>query len=132
MHFRLSKIFNSWCFSHGCDKTWAQNPLILKWKPNLFDHKSLYDQGIYVFLLESNSFELKSTSTIKPWLLKMCHLKHRLRVFLFQRKALFCSQNIQVFVFLIIPWCTISVMSWWVLAHKTGCIFEYIIWTSTH
>ena len=39
---------------------------------------------------------------------KMCHLKHRLRIFLFHRKIMFHSQDIQVFVFLTIPWFTKS------------------------
>ena len=34
----------------------------------------------------------------------MCYLRHRLRIFLFRRKIMFCSQGIQVFVFLAIPW----------------------------
>ena len=62
----------------------------------------------------------------------MYHLSHRLRIFLFRRKVMFRSQDIQVFVFLIIPWFTKSVTSWWVLVHETGCIFEYIFWTTTH
>ena len=46
---------------------------------------------------------------------------------------MFRFQDIQVFVFLTIPpWFTKSVTSWWVLEHKTGCIFEYIFWTATH
>ena len=36
----------------------------------------------------------------------MCHLRHR-----FQIKIMFHSQDIQVFVFLTIPWFTESVMS---------------------
>ena len=55
----------------------------------------------------------------------MCHLKHRLRFFLFHRKTVFCSQVIQVFVFLTIPWFTKSVTSGWVLVRETRCIFEY-------
>ena len=34
---------------------------------------------------------------------QMCHLKHRLRIFLFHRKIMFLSQDIQVFIFLTIP-----------------------------
>ena len=37
---------------------------------------------------------------------------------------MFRSQDIQVFVFLTIPWFTKSVASRWV--HETRCIFEYI------
>ena len=62
----------------------------------------------------------------------MCHLRYKLRMFLFCRKVIFCSQDIQVFVFLTIPWFTKHVMSWWVLVHDTGFIFEYIFWTTTH
>ena len=62
----------------------------------------------------------------------MCHLKHRLRIFLFHRKIMFCSQDIQVFVFLTIPWFTKSVTSRWVLVHEIRCIFEYISSTTNH
>ena len=58
----------------------------------------------------------------------MCHLKHRLRIFLFRRKIMFCSQDIQVFVFLTIPWFTKSVTSRRVLVHETIYIFEYKAW----
>ena len=46
---------------------------------------------------------LKVTSATKRSLLKMCHLRHKLRIFLFRRKIMFRSQDIQVFVFLAIP-----------------------------
>ena len=46
---------------------------------------------------------LKVTSTTKRQLLKMCHIKHRSRIFLCRRKVMFRSQDIQVFVFLTIP-----------------------------
>ena len=75
---------------------------------------------------------LKVTSAIKQYFLKMCHLKHRLRIFLFHRKIMFHSQDIQVFVFLTIPWFTKSVTSQWVLVHETKCIFENIFWTTNH
>ena len=44
---------------------------------------------------------------------------------------MFCFQDIQVFAFLTILWFTKSMTSW-VLLHETGCIFEYILWTTTH
>ena len=50
----------------------------------------------------------------------------------FRRKVIFRSQDIQVFVFLTIPWFTLSVTSWWVLVHETGCISEYIFRTTTN
>ena len=62
----------------------------------------------------------------------MCHLRHSLRICLFRRKVIFHSQDIQVLVFLTIPWFTKFVMSWWVFIHETGCIFEYLFWTTTH
>ena len=40
----------------------------------------------------------------------MCHLRQRLRTFLFCRKTMFGSQYIQSFWFLTIPWFTKSVM----------------------
>ena len=45
---------------------------------------------------------------------------------------MFRYQDIQVFVFLTIPLFTRSVMSLWVLLHKTRWIFEYISLTTTH
>ena len=42
---------------------------------------------------------------------------------------MFCSQDIQVFVFLTIPWFKKSVMSQWV--HETRWIFEYTVWIAT-
>ena len=34
---------------------------------------------------------------------QMCHLRNRFRIFLFRKKIIFRSQDIQVFVFLINP-----------------------------
>ena len=45
---------------------------------------------------------LKVASATKQ-LLKMPHIRHRLRIFLFRRKLMFRSQIIQVYVFLYIP-----------------------------
>ena len=56
----------------------------------------------------------------------------QIKNFLFRRKIMFRSQDIQVFVFLTNPWFTKLVMSRWVLAHETRCIFEYTFWTTTH
>ena len=49
-------------------------------------------------------FYFKVTSATKQ-LVKMCHLRHRLRIFLFCGKVMFRSQYIEVFVFSNIPWC---------------------------
>ena len=59
-------------------------------------------------------------------------LRHRLRIFLFRRKVMFRSQDIEVFVFLTIPTFTKSVTSWWVLVHETRCTFDYIFWITTN
>ena len=64
---------------------------------------------------------------------KMYHLMMpRLRIFLFRRKVMFHSQDIQVFLALAVPWFTKSVTSWSVLGHETNCIFEYIFWPTIH
>ena len=52
--------------------------------------------------------------------------------FLFRRKIMFRSQDIQVFVVLAIPRFSKSVTSWCILVHETGCIFKYIFWMATH
>ena len=62
----------------------------------------------------------------------MCYLWHRLRIFLFRRRIMFPSQDIQVFVFLTIPWFSEFVRSRWFLIHETRYVFEYIFWTTTH
>ena len=46
---------------------------------------------------------LKVTFATKRYFLKMCYLRHRLRIFSFRRKVMFRSQDIQVFAFLVIP-----------------------------
>ena len=48
-------------------------------------------------------YRLRVTSATQQQLLKMCHLRHRLRISLFRRKFMFRSQDIKVFVFLTIP-----------------------------
>ena len=78
------------------------------------------------------SLSLKVNSAKKRQLLKTCHLRHRLRIFLFHRKVMFHSQDTQVYVFVTIPWFTKLVTSWWVLVHEAGCNFEYILWNTTH
>ena len=75
----------------------------------------------------NKNWRLKVTSVTKQKLLKMHHLRHRLRIFLFRGKVIFCSQDIQVFVFLTIPRSAKSVTSWWVLVHETRCIFDYLL-----
>ena len=64
----------------------------------------------------------KVTSAAKWSLLKICHLRQRLRIFLFCRKIMFHSQDVQVFAFLAIPLFTESVTSLWVLVHETRYI----------
>ena len=62
----------------------------------------------------------------------MCHMRHRLRIFLFRTKIMFRSQDIQVFVYLTIPSFIESVTSRWVLVHGARYIFKYIFWGTTH
>ena len=56
----------------------------------------------------------------------------QIKIFLFRRKIIFRYQDIQIFVFLTVPWFTKSVRSQWVLVHETRCIFKYILWTTIH
>ena len=58
--------------------------------------------------------------------------KAQIKNFLFRRKIMFRSQDIQVFVLLTIPWFTKSVTSRYVLVHEIRCIFEYIFRTTNH
>ena len=51
----------------------------------------------------------------------------QVKSFLFRRKIMFRSQDIQVFVFLSIPWFTKSVTSLWVLVYETWSIFAYMV-----
>ena len=61
---------------------------------------------------------LKVIPDAKRQLLKISYLTHSL---IFFREVIFRSQDIQVFVFLTIPWFTTRVS-----VHETACIFEYI------
>ena len=97
-----------------------------------FHEKNKWISCVSTGVFLSNKKLLKVTSATKRSLFKICHLKHRLRFFLFRRKIIFRSQDIQVSVFLTIPWFTKSLTSWWVLVHETECIFKYIFWTTTH
>ena len=51
----------------------------------------------------------------------------RLRIFLFHRKVIFRSRDLQVFVFLTIPWFIKSVTPWWILVHETVQFWIYIL-----
>ena len=55
-----------------------------------------------------------------------------LKIVLFSRKIIFCSQNIQDFVILTILWFTKSVTSWQVLTYEIGWTLEYVYWTTTY
>ena len=104
-------------------------------------------------------FKIWSTATSRPFwmqqifkgylcyrthfenILKMCHMRHRLGIFLFRRKVIIYSQDIQVFLFLIIPWfpnlwCYNDISTWgrvysWIqllnhnsLSHQTGHLID--------
>ena len=69
---------------------------------------------------------LKVTSATKQ-LFKMYYLRHRFRIFLFCREVMFCSIEIQVFVFQTIPWFTKSVTSCSVLVHETVHFWIYLL-----
>ena len=60
----------------------------------------------------------------------MCHLNHRLRIFLSCRKIILRSQDIQDFLFLTIPWFTKSVTSRWV--HETWDKLHFWIYLLSH
>ena len=49
----------------------------------------------YIFLKLYWWQTLKISSATKQYFLKMCHLRHGLRIFLVHRKVMFCSQDIQ-------------------------------------
>ena len=49
----------------------------------------------------------------------------QIKIFFLRRKFMFCSQGIQVFVFLTITWFTMSVISIWILlVQETGYVFD--------
>ena len=117
-----------YCFLRGPNNVrgWSCSPV------NWANYVIIY-QILFIFLFFCLLFlYLKVTSATKRWFLKMCHMRLRLRIFLFRRKVMFHSQDIQVFLFFTIPWFTKSVTSWWVLVHDIGCTFEYIFWITTY
>ena len=135
------------CSTHNEGKSVAAKRFIRTLKTKIYKYMMSISKNVYIDkldelvnnttihiikLLKWSLLILKVTSATKQTLLKMCHLRHKFRIFLFCRKVMFCSQNIQVFVDLAIQRFRKPVMAWWVLVHETGCIFEYIFWTSTH
>ena len=109
-----------------------EGPLVLELRTLPLSYLELWS-GHKVFppLFVSSWRKFKDYVHYKKFL-KMSYLRHKLRIFLFRGKAMFRSQDIQVFVFLTILWFTKSVKSWWVLVHEIGHILEYIFWTTTH
>ena len=106
-----------------CDRVWKENIIqcILSAKLSapqifLFDGQAWKHDSTQIVITAVIKC-LKITSTTKWQLLKICYLRQRLRIFLFRRKAMFHSQDIQVFVFLATPWFTKSVTPWWVLVN---------------
>ena len=57
----------------------------------------------------------------------MCQLRYRLKMFLVFGKVMFRYQDIEIFVFLTIPWFIKSVTSWWVLGHETVHFWIYLL-----
>ena len=86
-------------------------------------------QSFYLALTDELGKQLlkncwKVTSAIKRELLKICYMRHRLRLFLSHGKVNFCSSDIQVFIFLTIPWFTKSVrkdvfFNFWIYLWRT-------------
>ena len=118
---------------------WWKEEMLLCWIPsrtkwlNVLDGERKYslekEFWTTVFLKKFSSFILKVTSATKQ-LLKMCHLRQRLRIFLFHQKVMFLPWDIQVFLFLTIHWFTKYVMSWWVLilvVHQTVHFWIYLL-----
>ena len=97
----------------------SHSPQLSKWLNNCFNKMEISS----VFLLKGNLWYKTITSQ---------NLSSEAQIFLFCRKIMFRSRNIQSFVFLSIPWFTESVTSQQALTHETRCIFEYILWTTTH
>ena len=65
---------------------------------------------------EERIASLKVTSTTKQYFLRMCHLRHRSRIFLFDKKIMFRSWDIQVFSILKHPMfyqiCDVMMSTW--------------------
>ena len=89
-------------------KTLFTVPLVSPFsKGRKIQHLDWYYNGccrwiVWVYLTILWGWRLQVTSTTKQWLLKICHLRHRLRMFLFHRQVTFSSRDIQFFVFLTI------------------------------
>ena len=139
-------IFWSWIISSIILETSGSSEMGLKSFGSVlrpFLHKglifaTLHLSGKEVSLMERYnkkfSYTIKSLATNRTYEM-INHIGEHLNCDaqnLFCRKIVFCSQDIQVFVFLTSPWFTESVMSWWLLVHGARYIFEYIFWTTTN
>ena len=78
------------------------------------------------------SYKIKGYFRYKTITTQKVSFEAQVQIFFILSKVMFRSQDIQVFVYLTIPWLTKSVTSRWVLVHETRYIFEYIFWTTTH
>ena len=114
------------------DKTWQNEFWYVNESKKKVKLTVTYLSAKFQYLQICFNIIIKGYLAIKRYLLKICHLRHRLRIFLFRRKIMFRYQDIQIFLFWTIPWFTKIVTSWWVLVHETGCISEYIFRTTTH
>ena len=114
---------SQFCFNHlnhlnvwlVCD----QGPLVLELRAlPLSNVAPLSGHKLFPHFLSPSEGNLKITFNTKQQFLKICYLRHTLRMFLFSEKVMFRSQDIQVSVFLTISWFTKSVKSWWLLVHE--------------
>ena len=96
-----------------------QGPLVLELRAlPLSNVELLSGHKLFPHFLSPSEGNLKITLNTKQQFLKICYLRHTLRMFLFSGKVMFRSQDIQVFVFLTISWFTKSVKLWWLLVHE--------------
>ena len=116
--FYLLSLFVSVCFVYSSETFIVKKSSF----PFLVFNANSYTSVLYLRIkidhINSWSFiyhlclSLKVISATKRLLFKMCYLRYRLRIFLFQKKVMFRSPDNQIYVFLTIPRFTKFVTSW--------------------
>ena len=100
--------------------------------PHITDKVTKPSQAPWIGSLPTWMWRLKAYLRYKMRTSQNVSSEEQVNNFFILCKSYVLSQDIQVCFFLTIPWFTKSVMPRWVLVNETGCIFEFILWTTTH
>ena len=99
--YKRYTIRKSQYFTEPCEYSWGNGKVGLDLSKYATKADLKEGAGVNVSKLPKIS-DLKVTSAMEQYFLKMCHLRHRLLIFLFHGKIMFHPQDIEFSVFLTI------------------------------